>query len=62
MTKREGAQYRVAGAHNVLGHQPGERVDVTRLPEEQLARMVARGSLEPITTSHRDHEQQEEEV
>lgn len=36
--------YRVAGAHRVLGREPGETFQAD-LPPEQEARMLARGSI-----------------
>ena len=53
---------RVAGQHPVLGHQPGEEF-TPNVPPEQLARMIARGSLHVIPPARTvaDHKQQEEE-
>lgn len=45
-------QFRVRGRHPVLGRAPGETVRASEVPDqEQLARMIARGSLEPIVTT-----------
>lgn len=41
-------QYRVVGEHEVLDHKPGD-VFVPKVGEEQLARLVARGSLEAVS-------------
>lgn len=44
--------YRVVGQHPVLGIEPGGRIQAADLPDhEQLARLVARGSLEPIAAT-----------
>jgi hypothetical protein len=46
-------KYRVIGQHGVLDHNPGD-VFVPNVSEEQLRRLVDRGSLEPVTTSEQE--------
>lgn len=37
-------KYRVAGEHEVFGHQPGEAFEAS-IPAEQEARLLKRGSI-----------------
>lgn len=49
MTNKTPQAYRVTGAHAVLGHEPGETF-IPTCGEEQLRRLVDRGSLEAVAT------------
>lgn len=40
-------KYRVAGEHEVFGHQPGEAFEA-EIPAEQEARLLKRGSITTV--------------
>lgn len=49
--------YVVTGQHPVFGRQPGDTLDMGGVSAEQLARLVARGSIKAVKAPNKSKEQ-----